>query len=48
MHRQTTYDFTCLDCGESFVVNSPVRATLIEDGCVVCGNRVAVEAFSIH
>lgn len=40
------YVFTCPECGGSLEVNDPMRETLIERGCVVCGAPVTAEVFT--
>jgi Zn ribbon nucleic-acid-binding protein len=42
------YAFTCPACDEQLETNKPMRDTLIERGCVVCGTSVTPEAFTEH
>lgn len=41
-----TYRFTCPGCGEQTYVDSPIRRTLLRDGCLVCGAAVTRRDFS--
>lgn len=40
------YAFVCSACEESLEVNEPMKKTLIERGCVICGTTVTEEAFT--
>jgi hypothetical protein len=37
--------FVCPACQQSVTVDDPMRATLVERGCVVCGGSVEPTAF---
>jgi len=39
------YAFVCPKCEECLEVNKKMKNTLIERGCVICGNPVTEEAF---
>ena len=39
------YAFVCTNCEECLEVNKKMKDTLIERGCVICGNLVTEEAF---
>ena len=45
--RAEEYRFQCPHCDTSLRVNGPMKAALIERGCVICGAAVAMEAFSV-
>lgn len=40
------FSFRCPSCEESLTVNRPMRAALVERGCVVCGADLTAAAFS--
>jgi Zn ribbon nucleic-acid-binding protein len=40
------YAFVCPACEESLEVNSSMKETLVERGCVICGTSVTEEAFA--
>ncbi|MGM0606192.1 MAG: DUF7560 family zinc ribbon protein [Halobacteriota archaeon] len=37
--------FVCSTCGQSITVNDPMAATILEEGCVVCGAPVEARDF---
>lgn len=37
--------FACPECGSSLLVNAPMRDTLMENGCVICGSEVTGSEF---
>jgi predicted RNA-binding Zn-ribbon protein involved in translation (DUF1610 family) len=39
------FEFGCPDCGETLTVNEPMKRTLVENGCVVCGSGLTADAF---
>ena len=45
MHASLPTTFACPACGERLTVDTPVRETLLEQGCVFCGAAVDVTAF---
>ncbi|MGM0591632.1 MAG: DUF7560 family zinc ribbon protein [Halobacteriota archaeon] len=46
MSTEEDYNFVCPECGESLMVNGPMKDALIDKGCVVCGSDVSGNAFS--
>lgn len=38
--------FACPSCGSSLLVNPPMRDTLLENGCVLCGTTVGADDFA--
>ena len=48
MNREETaeFSFRCPSCEESLTVNGPMRAALVERGCVVCGADLTPAAFT--
>jgi predicted RNA-binding Zn-ribbon protein involved in translation (DUF1610 family) len=42
----TEFSFRCPSCEESLTVNGPMRAALVERGCVVCGAELTLAAFT--
>jgi ribosomal protein L37AE/L43A len=42
----TEFSFRCPSCEESLTVNGPMRAALVERGCVVCGADLTPAAFT--
>jgi hypothetical protein len=43
---QDQYAFVCPGCAEAIAVNGPMRRSLIDNGCVVCGGTVSDAAFT--
>lgn len=43
---EVTHAFDCPECGEDLEVNEPMKAALIERGCVICGATVSSDAFT--
>jgi predicted RNA-binding Zn-ribbon protein involved in translation (DUF1610 family) len=39
------FEFECPSCGETLTVNESMKTALVENGCVVCGSGLTVEAF---
>lgn len=37
--------FACPQCGSSLFVNQPMRDTLLEEGCVLCGSELSDDDF---
>ncbi|WP_202614432.1 DUF7560 family zinc ribbon protein [Halostella litorea] len=44
MSNQFTFD--CPECSVDVVVDDPIRAQILVDGCVLCGAPVGTDAFS--
>lgn len=40
MPPQPTHTFVCSECHHSFEVDDPMRESLLDAGCVVCGAPV--------
>lgn len=40
------YTFVCPECEEQLALNEPMKETLIERGCVICGTAVTEAAFT--
>lgn len=45
MNGGAEFTFHCPDCGESMAVNAPMRESLLDHGCVVCGSTLTPNAF---
>lgn len=48
MTRSRYLTFVCPGCDESITVDAATRASLIENGCVLCGTTVSRNAFASH
>ena len=40
------YVFRCPDCAEEIELNEPMKAAIVESGCVICGASVTESAFA--
>lgn len=40
------FRFVCPACGESLAVDLAMRDALLDNGCVVCGVEVSIQAFT--
>lgn len=45
MDNWDEYTFLCPECGQSIVVNTPMKDALIDSGCVICETDVSPGAF---
>lgn len=41
------YRFNCQSCGQSVVVDERVRASILDDGCLICLAPATEEAFEV-
>lgn len=46
MGASAEYVFVCPECEERMEVNGSMRDALVENGCVICGSAVSLDAFS--
>jgi predicted RNA-binding Zn-ribbon protein involved in translation (DUF1610 family) len=46
MQPAQAYVFTCPECHQEIRIDSGMRDSILEFGCVVCGSEVGATAFS--